>query len=203
MNKINIINSRTVLIDIENIDTDQIIPSRFLKLNNKKKFSNYLFADWRYEKNGKLKKNFILNKIQNIKDRKIIITGKNFGCGSSREHAVWAILDYGFEAIISSFFADIFKNNALNNGLLPIQISETDFIKIKNIIKAKPNTKIKIILEKEKIYIKNLISNFKINSYKKNCLLNGYDDLQYLMSMKNIIQKFEKNIEYLLYTKKI
>lgn len=194
MNQINIIYSNATIINIENVDTDQIIPSRFLKLTNRNNLGKYLFADWRYNKNGTLKKKFILNHAN--PKTKILITGKNFGCGSSREHAIWAILDYGFKVIISSFFADIFKNNALNNGLLPVEVNDNFLIKITNMIHKQPDLKIKIILKKQKIYVKNYTESFYINNYKKHCLLNGYDDLEYLTNLKQQIKEFERNRKY-------
>lgn len=184
--------STCVPLPIENIDTDQIIPARFLKATKREKFGENLFYDWRFESNHIPKKDFILNN-KNYKG-KILVTGKNFGSGSSREHAVWAIYDYGFRCVISSFFADIFQNNCLNIGVLPIQISEKFIEKIFKIITINPKSKIKINLFKQKIIIleTNEIDFFKINSYKKNNMINGFDDIDFLQSIKHDIKKFEK-----------
>jgi len=177
---------------IENIDTDQIIPARFLKATSKKGFGENLFRDWRFNQNNVPKENFILN--NSNYSGKILIAGTNFGCGSSREHAAWAIADYGFKVVISSFFADIFKGNALNNGILPVQISE-NFLQI--LLKAtlsNPNSLILINLKEQTVLLKETgqFENFEINSYKKHCLLNGFDDIDYLVSIKNKIEEFEK-----------
>ncbi len=180
-------------IELENIDTDQIIPARFLKATTSEGFGKNLFRDWRYENDDETKpvQNFPLN--NKIYTGKILIAGKNFGCGSSREHAAWAIKDYGFDAVVSSFFADIFKNNALNNFLLPVQISDEFLNKLFDAIKKDPNTEIEINLEQQ--YIKIVSTgeqeSFDINQYKKTCLLNGYDDIDYLLNMKNEIENFE------------
>jgi len=182
-----------VPVELENIDTDQIIPARFLKATTREGFGKNLFRDWRYENDDETKpvQNFPLN--NKIYSGKILIAGKNFGCGSSREHAAWAIKDYGFDAVVSSFFADIFKNNALNNFLLPVQVSDEFLAKIFKAIKENPNTEIEINLEEQ--YIKIMSTgeqeSFDINQYKKTCLLNGYDDIDYLLSMKNEIENFE------------
>lgn len=183
--------STCVPLPIENIDTDQIIPARFLKATTRKEFGNNLFYDWRFNSNHIPKKDFILNN-PNYKG-KILITGKNFGSGSSREHAVWAIYDYGFRCVISSFFADIFQNNCLNIGLLPIQISEKFIKKIFKIITINPKSKIDINLIEQKITILETkeLEFFKINSYKKNNMINGFDDIDFLQSIKNEIKKFE------------
>lgn len=188
-----VIQSAAVPIDLENIDTDQIIPARFLKATTREGFGKNLFCDWRYENNDEHKpvEDFALN--NKIYTGKILVAGKNFGCGSSREHAAWAIKDYGFDAVVSSFFADIFKNNALNNFLLPVQISDKFLSKLFNAIKHDPTAEIEINLEEQ--YIKILATgdqeNFDINQYKKTCMLNGYDDIDYLLSMKNEIEQFE------------
>jgi 3-isopropylmalate/(R)-2-methylmalate dehydratase small subunit len=188
-----VIQSAAVPIDLENIDTDQIIPARFLKATTREGFGKNLFRDWRYENDDENKpvQNFSLN--NKIYTGKILIAGKNFGCGSSREHAAWAIKDYGFDAVVSSFFADIFKNNALNNFLLPVQISDEFLNKLFDAIRKDPNTEIEINLEEQ--YIKIVSTgeqeNFDINQYKKTCLLNGYDDIDYLLSMKQEIENFE------------
>jgi 3-isopropylmalate/(R)-2-methylmalate dehydratase small subunit len=192
-----IIQSAAVPIDLENIDTDQIIPARFLKATTREGFGKNLFRDWRYENNDENKpvKDFALN--NKIYSGKILIAGKNFGCGSSREHAAWAIKDYGFDAVVSSFFADIFKNNALNNFLLPVQISDEFLSKLFDAIKKDPSTEIEINLEEQYIRITSTgeQENFDINQYKKTCLLNGYDDIDYLLSMKTEIENFESKKE--------
>ena len=188
-----IIQSAAVPIDLENIDTDQIIPARFLKATTREGFGKNLFRDWRYENDDEDKpvKDFALN--NKIYTGKILVAGKNFGCGSSREHAAWAIKDYGFDAVVSSFFADIFKNNALNNFLLPVQVSDEFLNKLFDAIRNDSNTEIEINLEQQ--YIKVVSTgeqeNFDINQYKKTCLLNGYDDIDYLLSMKTEIEDFE------------
>jgi len=185
------LNSRFVPVPMENIDTDQIIPARFLKATTRDGFGKNLFRDWRYDNDdeSKPKKNFILNHPEYKGE--ILVAGKNFGCGSSREHAAWSIADYGFKIVVSSFFADIFKNNALNNGLLPVQVSESLLQKIF----AQPNgTTLTINLEEQTITIDstNEQENFEINNYKKTCLLNGYDDIDYLLSIREDIEAFEK-----------
>jgi 3-isopropylmalate/(R)-2-methylmalate dehydratase small subunit len=186
-NKFTIINSTAVPLPIKNIDTDQIIPAEFLKTINKKGLGNKLFFSWRKNKN------FVLN--DKKYSGKILVAGHNFGCGSSREHAAWALKDYGFQAVISSFFADIFKNNALNNRLLPIQVSEKFLKKIFEIVGKDPKIEIMIDIENQKILIpKNKIEeNFKIDQYKKICLINGYDDIDYLIGLKDKIIEFERN----------
>ncbi|MBS1626272.1 MAG: 3-isopropylmalate dehydratase small subunit [Bacteroidetes bacterium] len=188
-----IIQSAAVPIELENIDTDQIIPARFLKATTRDGFGKNLFRDWRYENNNETKpiKDFALN--NTIYSGKILVAGKNFGCGSSREHAAWAIKDYGFDAVVSSFFADIFKNNALNNFLLPVQISDEFLQKIFKAIKEDANAELEINLEEQYIKIISTAEqeNFEINKYKKTCLLNGYDDIDYLLNIKNKIEAFE------------
>jgi 3-isopropylmalate/(R)-2-methylmalate dehydratase small subunit len=189
--------SRFVPITVENIDTDQIIPARFLKATTKDGFGKNLFRDWRYynDDESKTRADFPLNMSQF--DGEILVAGKNFGCGSSREHAAWAILDYGFRVVVSSFFADIFKNNALNNGVLPVQVSDAFLQKI---FLQDNNTELRVDLEKQWIEIigkpeappsEGFGEAFEINSYKKTCLLNGYDDIDYLLSIKDDIQEFE------------
>src|ERR1700743_2806955 len=177
------IQTSVVPLPIENIDTDQIIPARFLKATTRDGFGNNLFRDWRFDENDNPKPDFVLN--HPTYSGKILVAGKNFGCGSSREHAAWAIKDYGFDAVVSSFFADIFKNNALNNFLLPVQVSDEFLGKIFKAIKENSNTEIEINLEEQ--YIKIIATgeqeNFDINQYKKTCLVNGYDDIDYLLSM--------------------
>jgi 3-isopropylmalate/(R)-2-methylmalate dehydratase small subunit len=193
MEKFTKIISPAVPLPIENIDTDQIIPARFLKATSKNGFGENLFRDWRFDENNNPKENFILN--NSNYSGKILIAGTNFGCGSSREHAAWAIADYGFKVVISSFFADIFKGNALNNGILPIQISDY-FLQI--LLKASisdPNSLILIDLKEQIVLLKETgqFENFEIDSYKKHCLLNGFDDIDYLTSIKDKIEEFEKN----------
>ncbi|HEX7844439.1 MAG TPA: 3-isopropylmalate dehydratase small subunit [Chitinophagaceae bacterium] len=188
---LDIVKSRFVPINIENIDTDQIIPARFLKATTKEGFGKNLFRDWRYynDDETKTRADFPLNMSQF--DGEILVAGKNFGCGSSREHAAWSILDYGFRVVVSSFFADIFKNNALNNGVLPVQVSE-EFLQ--RIFLQDNNTELTVDLEKQTITINSTgeSEGFEINSYKKTCLLNGYDDIDFLLSLKPEIEKFEK-----------
>lgn len=190
MRALTTIQSRFVPINIENIDTDQIIPARFLKATTKDGFGKNLFRDWRYENDDESKKiaHFPLNMSQF--DGEILVAGKNFGCGSSREHAAWSILDYGFRVVVSSFFADIFRNNALNNGVLPVQVSDTF---LQRIFLQDNNTELTVDLEKQIITINSTgeQEHFEINSYKKTCLLNGYDDIDYLLSIKKEIQQFE------------
>jgi 3-isopropylmalate/(R)-2-methylmalate dehydratase small subunit len=187
------INSTFVPINIENIDTDQIIPARFLKATTKDGFGKNLFRDWRYENDDatKPKVDFPLNQSQYSGE--ILVAGKNFGCGSSREHAAWSILDYGFRAVVSSFFADIFKNNALNNGVLPVTVSD-DFLK--KVFEQDNTSTLSIDLEKQTITIDKTgeQEHFDINSYKKTCLLNGYDDIDYLLSIKKDIEQFEETL---------
>lgn len=182
--------SRFVPINIENIDTDQIIPARFLKATTKDGFGKNLFRDWRYynDDESKTRADFPLNMSQF--DGEILVAGKNFGCGSSREHAAWSILDYGFRVVVSSFFADIFKNNALNNGVLPVQVSDAF---LQRIFLQDNNTELTVDLENQTITINSTgeEEHFDINSYKKTCLLNGYDDIDFLLSIKEDIQQFE------------
>jgi 3-isopropylmalate/(R)-2-methylmalate dehydratase small subunit len=188
------IESSAVPVPIENVDTDQIIPARFLKATTRDGFGENLFRDWRYDKNDRPKPDFILNK-KNYSGA-ILVAGKNFGSGSSREHAAWAIYDYGFKVVVSSFFADIFKNNALNNGLLPVQVSEGFLAKIFDAIENDAGTKLKVDLVKQEISLlaKGEKERFDINSYKKECMLNGYDDIDFLLSKKDRIVEFEKRL---------
>ncbi len=188
--------SSAVPLPIENVDTDQIIPARFLKATERKGFGDNLFRDWRYDKNNEPIKDFVLNN----KDYsgKILVAGKNFGSGSSREHAAWSIYDYGFRVVVSSFFADIFKNNALNNGLLPIQVSPDVLQQIFEAIDKNSQSQFKVDLENQQFLIEDtgLVYNFDINSYKKQCLMNGYDDIDFLVSKKESIQLFEKQRKF-------
>lgn len=183
--------SSVVPIPIEEIDTDQIIPARFLKATSRDGFGENLFCDWRYNKDGSPKAEFPLNdaKYSGV----VLVGGKNFGCGSSREHAAWAIYDYGFRVVVSSFFADIFKNNAMNNGILPVQISESFLQKIFAETKKDPKTEVEVDLENQAITLcaTGDKESFEINGYKKSCLLNGYDDIDYLISKHSEIEAFE------------
>lgn len=190
---INIVCSPVVPLNMENVDTDQIIPARFLKATSREGFGKNLFRDWRYEYDdeNQPKKDFVLN--DPTYSGKILVAAKNFGCGSSREHAAWAIKDAGFDVVVSSFFADIFKNNALNNFLLPVRVSE-DFLKeIFDVVEKDPKTEIEINLEQQIIKMVSTGDQemFEINGYKKTCLLNGYDDIDYLLSIKSDIEEFE------------
>jgi 3-isopropylmalate/(R)-2-methylmalate dehydratase small subunit len=197
MEKIKTITSTVVPLNIDDIDTDQIIPARFLKATTRDGFGKNLFADWRYDSTGAPKKDFILNNA----DYKgtILVAGKNFGCGSSREHAAWAIHDYGFRVVVSSFFADIFKNNALNNGILPIQVSQQTLMAIFDQVSKNKNSQVTVNLEEQYIEMADikLKEKFEINPYKKNCLINGYDDIDYLLSIKDKIETYEKSSKYL------
>ena len=176
----------------ENVDTDQIIPARFLKATDKKGFGDNVFRDWRYHKDGSVNEEFILNN-KNYKGS-ILIAGDNFGCGSSREHAAWALAGYGFKVVISSFFADIFKGNALNNGILPVQVSENFLNKLLERVAQQSDTIIIIDLENQIIKTPVGTSEFEINSYKKLCLINGYDDIDFLVSKKDKIEAFEASL---------
>jgi len=191
-NKFTTLISGAVPLPIENIDTDQIIPARFLKATTREGFGENLFRDWRYDKDGTPKADFVMN--SPIYKGEILIAGKNFGCGSSREHAAWAIEGAGFRAVVSSFFADIFRNNALNNGLLPVTVSEQMLAAIFEAVNADPATQIKIDLEAQTIEIvgSSHKESFEIAAYKKQCLMNGYDDVDYLVSIREEIEKFEK-----------
>jgi 3-isopropylmalate/(R)-2-methylmalate dehydratase small subunit len=183
--------TRAVPLPIENVDTDQIIPARFLKAIERKGFGDNLFRDWRYESNGTPVQDFVLN--NRTYEGKILVAGENFGSGSSREHAAWALYDYGFRVVVSSFFADIFKNNALNNGLLPVQVSADFLTEMFNTIEENPLAEFKVDLIDQRIanLESNSAINFDINPYKKECLLKGYDDIDYLLSLENKIQAFE------------
>ena len=185
-----ILESSGVPLEIENVDTDQIIPARFLKATERIDFDKNLFRDWRYNQNNTLKKDFVLN--SKIYTGKILVAGKNFGSGSSREHAVWAIYDYGFRCVISSFFADIFKNNCLNIGVLPVQISAEFLELIFDSIKNNPSIKLKINLIEQQVSISGLSQKekFEINPYKKENMINGFDDIDYLLNMKSEIKNF-------------
>lgn len=191
---LHIIQSTAVPVNIENVDTDQIIPARFLKATSRDGFGKNLFRDWRYNNDdeNQPKLDFVLN--QPKYSGKILLAAKNFGCGSSREHAAWAIKDAGFDVVVSSFFADIFKNNALNNFLLPVTVSDEFLATLFAAVESNPETVIEVNLPEQSIAISgsNAKENFEINSYKKTCLLNGYDDIDFLLSMQNEIEAFEK-----------
>ena len=189
--KFEILESTCVPLPLQNVDTDQIIPARFLSATSREGFGENLFRDWRYDKEGNLNSKFVLN---NPKFKgKILVAGKNFGSGSSREHAVWAIYDYGFRAVISSFFADIFKNNALNNGLLPIMVPDKFLGDLLDLVQKKPETVIKVDLMDQTLIVPstNEFVGFDINPYKKECLLKGLDDIDYLLNIKDQIISFE------------
>ena len=185
--------STAIPLPIENVDTDQIIPARFLKATTREGFGKNLFCDWRYKDNGQANSEFVLN--NPIYSGKILVAGHNFGCGSSREHAAWALKDYGIDVVVSSFFADIFKGNALNNGILPVQLSNDQLITILNYLEEDPTQIFSINLQEQTIKIvgTNHEFSFEIPAYKKMCLLNAYDDLSFLMSKIEEIKKFEKN----------
>lgn len=189
--KFGTLESTCVPLPLENVDTDQIIPARFLSTTSREGFGENLFRDWRFEKDGTINNRFVLND-QKFKG-KILVAGKNFGSGSSREHAVWAIYDYGFRAVVSSFFADIFKNNSLNNGLLPVVVPEKFLHDLLDLIQRNPDTLVKIDLENQVITLPSTGDSirFEINPYKKECLLKGLDDIDYLLSIKDQINAFE------------
>ncbi|MFT3740712.1 MAG: 3-isopropylmalate dehydratase small subunit [Breznakibacter sp.] len=191
--KFTTLESTFVPLPIENVDTDQIIPARFLKATTKDGFGDNLFRDWRFEKDGSPKKDFVLN--NPTYSGQVLVAGKNFGSGSSREHAAWAIAGYGFKVVVSSFFANIFRNNALNNGVLPVIVSESFLVSLFDSVGKNPQARVKVDLEAK--IITNLATgtteSFEINSYKRNCLLNGYDDIDYLLSIKGDIEVFEAN----------
>lgn len=191
--KFEVLETTCVPLPFENVDTDQIIPARFLSATTREGFGENLFRDWRYNKDGSKNMDFVLNDPKF--GGKILVTGKNFGSGSSREHAVWAIYDYGFRAVVSSFFADIFRNNALNNGLLPVVVPERFLYDLLYLILKAPDTKVRIDLPSQTITV---LSNgesagFDINPFKKECLLKGLDDIDYLLSIKDLIVSFEES----------
>lgn len=191
--KFHTIESTAVPLPIENVDTDQIIPARFLKATTREGFGENLFRDWRFDKSGAPKTDFVLN--NSTYSGTILVAGKNFGSGSSREHAAWAIHDYGFKVVVSSFFADIFKNNALNNGLLPVQVNDKFLSTLLTAIEKDPGTLVKVDLEHQLIQLpaSGKSESFEINPYKKECLLKGYDDIDYLLNLKEKIAEFEKS----------
>jgi 3-isopropylmalate/(R)-2-methylmalate dehydratase small subunit len=188
--KFNILKSSAVPMPIENVDTDQIIPARFLKATERKGFGDNLFRDWRYNSDDTPKEHFVLN--NPIYSGKILVGGKNFGSGSSREHAAWAVYDYGFRCVVSSFFADIFRNNCLNIGVLPVQVSPEFLDKIFTAIEADPKAELEVNLPEQKITIlaTGESESFDINGYKKQNMLNGFDDIDYLLNIKNDIEEF-------------
>jgi 3-isopropylmalate/(R)-2-methylmalate dehydratase small subunit len=194
--KFNILNSTAVPLNIDNVDTDQIIPARFLKATERKGFGDNLFRDWRYDSDDSLVDSFPLNNKEF--QGKILIAGKNFGCGSSREHAVWAIYDYGFRAVVSSFFADIFKNNCLNIGVLPIQVSESFLVEIFSEIDKNSKSNFEINLENQdfKIVSSDKKEKFEISTYKKSNMSNGFDDIDYLINKKDQISAFANKLRY-------
>ncbi len=193
MDKFKKLDSTIMPLNIENIDTDQIIPARFLKAVTRDGFGDNLFRDWRYDNNQNLIEDFNLNKIKN--DSKILLAGRNFGCGSSREHAAWAIYDYGFRVVLSSFFADIFKSNALNNGLLVIQFDQKTIDEIFKKISDDIHSSFSVDLEEQRFFSEDgfFDERFEINEYNKTCLINGFDNIDYLLNIKDKILKFEES----------
>ncbi|HOM62694.1 MAG TPA: 3-isopropylmalate dehydratase small subunit [Dysgonamonadaceae bacterium] len=193
MQKFQTITSTYVPLPIENVDTDQIIPARFLKATTREGFGNNLFADWRYDKEGNPKPDFVLN--DPTYSGEILVAGKNFGSGSSREHAAWAIAGYGFKVVVSSFFADIFRNNALNNGVLPVVVSSNFLNSLFESVQKNPKATITVNLDAQTIRNNETgeQESFEINAYKKECLLKGLDDIDYLLSNKDKIEAYEKN----------
>ena len=191
--KFNILTSTAVPLPIENVDTDQIIPARFLKATERVGFGDNLFRDWRYNQDNTLKEDFVLN--QDKFSGKILVGGKNFGSGSSREHAAWAVYDYGFRCVVSSFFADIFRGNCLNIGVLPVQVSAEFLQKIFDAVESNPSTELEINLPEQKITLlpTGESESFDINDYKKNNMLNGFDDIDYLLNIKKDIETFAEN----------
>lgn len=196
MKKFQTITSTYVPLPIENVDTDQIIPARFLKATTRDGFGDNLFADWRYDKDGKPKSDFVLN--DSTYGGEVLVAGKNFGSGSSREHAAWAIGGYGFRVVVSSFFADIFRNNALNNGILPVVVSDTFLRGLFTSSEADPKTTVTVNLEGQTITnnATGESERFVINSYKKECLLKGLDDIDFLLSNRDEIEKYERQRPY-------
>ncbi|MBX2900232.1 MAG: 3-isopropylmalate dehydratase small subunit [Cyclobacteriaceae bacterium] len=187
--KFTTLKSTAVPLPVENIDTDQIIPARFLKATTREGFGDNLFRDWRFDGENNPIKEFALNNA--AYSGKILVAGKNFGCGSSREHAAWAIYDYGFRVVVSSFFADIFKNNALNNAVLPVVVSDKFLKSLLEKVQSNPQTEITVDLVKQQIGFDDKSETFEINAYKKECLINGYDDIDYLLSLNSEIREFD------------
>jgi len=181
--------STAVPLPVENIDTDQIIPARFLKATTREGFGDNLFRDWRYDSDNQPIKDFALN--NPAYSGKVLVAGKNFGCGSSREHAAWSIYDYGFRVVVSSFYADIFKNNALNNAVLPVVVSDAFLKELLDTIQADPKTEVIVSLENKTISFNNKTESFDINAYKRTCLMNGYDDIDYLLSLNKEIKEYD------------
>ena len=196
MEKFETLISRAIPLEIENIDTDQIIPARFLKATDKKGFGDNAFRDWRFNDQNQKIDSFVLNSPTYAGS--ILVAGNNFGCGSSREHAAWALTGYGFKVVVSSFFADIFKGNALNNGLLPIQVTPPFLDKLMKYIKSNPSGEITVNLEKQIISVTDIgiSEQFEINTYKKTCLMNGYDDIDYLLSKTKAIEAYEASKKF-------
>ena len=197
MEKFSTLLSSAIPLVQENVDTDQIIPARFLKATSREGFGEHLFKDWCFDEQGHPKSDFILNNPEY--SGSILVAGENFGCGSSREHAAWALVDYGFKAVVSSYFADIFKGNALNNGLLPVQVSPSSLKELLAAVQSNPMTLIEIDLEAQLLRVPEIgiQEHFEINPYKKSCLINGYDDIDFLLSQKEKISAFElKHIEF-------
>lgn len=192
MDKFSTITSKVVPLPIENVDTDQIIPARFLKATSKEGFGDNLFRDWRFDSNGEPIKSFVLNDPAYSGD--ILVAGKNFGSGSSREHAAWAIAGYGFKVVVSSFFADIFKNNAMNNFVLPVVVSDEFLAEIFEAVRKDPNVTLTVNLETQTVTndATGKSEHFDINPYKRECFLNGFDDIDYLLSKKELIERFER-----------
>ena len=190
-NKFDILETTCVPLPLENVDTDQIIPARFLSATTREGFGANLFRDWRYDKAGNKNNDFVLN--DPTFSGQLLVAGKNFGSGSSREHAVWAITDYGFRAVVSSFFADIFRNNSLNNGLLPVVVPEEFLQNLLNLVRNNPQTKVRIDLQKQEFTVSDTGESvsFEINPYKKECLLKGLDDIDYLLNIRDMITAYE------------
>jgi len=193
MEKFKTITSTYVPLPIENVDTDQIIPARFLKATTREGFGDNLFADWRYDKDGNPKSDFVLN--NPTYSGEVLVAGKNFGSGSSREHAAWAIGGYGFKVVVSSFFADIFRNNALNNGILPVVVSEKFLSELFKSVNNNPQATVTVNLEEQTISNNEtgMVESFEINPYKKECLLKGLDDIDFLLSNRDKIEEYERN----------
>lgn len=194
MEKFETLHSTAVPLPAENVDTDQIIPARFLKATTREGFGDNLFRDWRYEQDGTPKADFVLN--GDTYSGQVLLAGKNFGSGSSREHAAWALFDYGFRVVVSSFFADIFKSNALNNGLLPVQVSEAYLASLLEAVTNAPTAQVTVNLQTQTIALADgPAQSFEINPYKKTCLLNGYDDIDYILSKKAEIEAYEASLQ--------
>jgi 3-isopropylmalate/(R)-2-methylmalate dehydratase small subunit len=194
MEKFKKLTSTAIPLEIENVDTDQIIPARFLKATDKKGFGDNLFRDWRYRNEDEPNPDFILN--DSRYQGSILVAGNNFGCGSSREHAAWALAGFGFKVIVSSFFADIFKGNSLNNGLLPVQVSEVFLKRILQFLKEDPTLQLEVDLEAQTLSVVNLPlkESFEIDPYKKTCMIHGYDDIDFLLSKRKEIEAFEMEV---------